>query len=140
MLGLVEVRLDLVALSRSSNSLFELSVPQAHGKLGVRRVLITGTNPEEVGDDGDDTIPVNDQKQVDQVQGLRDGQIVQHVGSVGLNLIKGTSNGGRDVQVQGRGHLGDDFDNLESSGHHEGREHDWINKKQGVQKGYQSHE
>lgn len=123
MLGLGVVGLDFLL---TSENLLDVTIVEHDGELGVGRVLVAGAEPGEVGQDGDDAVPVEDQKQVDQVERLADGQVVQDEGLVGLNLIESASNGGRDVQVQGGGHLGDNLNDLESGWHHEGREHDCL--------------
>jgi len=122
LLDLLVVGLDLVL---TGEGLGDVTVPELHGELGIRRHFSTDADPEEVGDDGDHAVPVEDQNEVHQVERLGHGEVVQGNGLVGLDLVEDASDSGRDGQVEGRAELRNDLDNLEGSGDHEGREDDY---------------
>lgn len=120
------VGLDLIL---SSKSLLDVTVQEAEGELGVGRVLVADADPEEVGNKGDNVVPVDDQEGISEVEGLSEGEVVQGDGLVGLDLIQSTSDGGRDRQVQGVSELGDNLNDLEEGGDDEGGEDNYKRAK-----------
>lgn len=133
------MRLDLIL---TSESLLDVTIQEAEGELGVGRVLETAAQPDKVGDEGDDVVPVDDEGGIDEVEGLSNGEVVQSDGLVGLDLVQSRGDGGRDSQVQSRGELGDNLDDLEEGRDDESGEDDcgaatseWATKKRVASRG-----
>jgi len=112
MLGLGVVGLDGLL---GGNDLLDVTVQEVQGKLGVGRVLITHTDPQEVRNDGNNVVPVDDQEEVDDEEGLQDGQVVEDVRAVGLDLVQCLSDGGGDSYAQSGSEVRDGLDDLEDS-------------------------
>lgn len=126
LLDLLVVGLDLIL---SGNKLGDVAVPELDGELGIRGHFSADADPEEVGDDGDDTVPVDDQNEVHQVERLGNSEVVQGHRLVGLDLIEDTSDGRGDGEVEGSAELRNDFDNLEGGGNEECGEDDCNSTK-----------
>lgn len=107
-----------------SNSLLDVTVQEAEGELGVGRVGGADAEPQGVGEDRDDVVPVDDQDGIDEVERLGNGEVVQGDGLVGLDLVQSGGNGGGHVQLQSGAQLRDNLDDLEEGGDHEGGEDD----------------
>jgi hypothetical protein len=130
-LGLLVVGLDGLL---GGDLLLDVASKEVNSELGVGRVLVANAEPEEVGNDRDDVVPVDDQKQVHKVEGLGNRQPVEGDGLVGLDLVQDIGNSGWDVEVEGFGKLRDDLYDLESGRHDQSGENDCIDRREKMSK------
>lgn len=123
LLGLLVVGLDLLLVGEG---LLQVAIQEIQTVLSVGRVLVADSQPQEVGHDGQDIVPVENEEHVSQVERLSDGQPVEGNRLVRLDLLQRVGDGGRHLLVEGLGELRDNLNDLEGSGDDEGRENDCL--------------